>query len=56
MQNSVIIWHAWLASLVAFLVAHKRYVVHYAYLLSVSTAGNFTNNSSQSIPLTSLTS
>ena len=56
MQNYDIIWLVSLASLVVFLVAHKRYVVPYAYLLSVSIADNSTNNVSQTIQLTSSTS
>lgn len=56
MQNYGIIWLVWLASLVVFLVAHRHSVVPYAYLLSVSTAGNFTNSVSQNIQLTSFTS
>jgi len=44
MQNYVITWHAWLANPVAFLVVLMRSNVPYAYLSSVSTADNFTNN------------
>ena len=55
-QNCVIIWLVWLASLVVFLVVHRHSVVPYAYLLSLTTAGSFTNSVSQNIPLTSFIS
>ena len=55
MQNCVIIWPASLANHVAFLGAPMHWNVPCAYLFIVSTAGNFTNNASQIILLTSWT-
>ena len=44
MRNYGIIWPAWPASRVVSLVAHRHSAVPSVYSLSVTTAGNFTNN------------
>src|SRR5919106_1247078 len=44
MRNYVTIWLAWLANHVVSLVAHRHCVVPFGCLLSVTTAGNFTNS------------
>ena len=53
MLNYVTIWHAWLAGLVAFLVARMLWNVLYACSSFASTADSFTNNLSQTTTLTS---